>query len=356
MAQRGYILIYALAVLLFLTGTVTGAAYALRLGARETQQQREQLRAEFRLRGALQYTMAQFALAAAVSGGARPVTAAGGAAPRGSAPTGTAPTGTAPTGTAPPGTAPPGTAPPGNTVGGFAEPEPPGWALQEASKTLQIDAVEVEIVIEDPGGIADGNALDERMWTDYFSALGSAQPGEAEYWAAALLAWKERVGRANGRGGFASIDEMLRADALPVAVRYGGWATAQAAGSARAATPGFADLFVVGGGERVLDVNRAALPLLAAASGAAADRLASFRAARARERLTVAEAVRMLGERARPLLQETRSDPVFRVALSTETGALGGRLGLFAFVQRRNGQVQVLSWRLGPVVSAQAQR
>ena len=62
--QRGYILIYALTILLFLVGTVTGAAYALRLNAQEAYQQRERLRAEFRLRGALQYALAQFALAA----------------------------------------------------------------------------------------------------------------------------------------------------------------------------------------------------------------------------------------------------------------------------------------------------
>ena len=61
--QRGYILIYVMAILLFLVATVTGAAYALRLNAQESHQQREHLRAEYRLRGALQYALAQFALA-----------------------------------------------------------------------------------------------------------------------------------------------------------------------------------------------------------------------------------------------------------------------------------------------------
>ena len=37
--QHGYILIYAMAVLLFLVATLTGAAYALRLNAQENHQQ-----------------------------------------------------------------------------------------------------------------------------------------------------------------------------------------------------------------------------------------------------------------------------------------------------------------------------
>ncbi|OGA49733.1 MAG: hypothetical protein A3G25_05335 [Betaproteobacteria bacterium RIFCSPLOWO2_12_FULL_63_13] len=314
MAQRGYILIFVLAILLFLVGTVTGAAYALRLGAQEGHQQRERLRAEFRVRGALHYALAQFALAAAT-----PAPAAG------------------------------------KSANDQNEQPRPGWPLEESSQSLQIDGIEVEVAIEDPGGIADANALDEHMWTDYFAELLHAPSAEARRLGAALVAWKERVGKTNGRGGFASIDEMLMPDALPVSARYGGAAAGDDADAASQGLQGFADLFMVGTGERVFDVNRAALPLLAAATGAGADRLAAYDAARQRARLSLAEAVRILGERARPLLQETRTDPVYRIVLSTQTGIGTGRMRLAAFVQRREGLVRVLSSRLGTADAANAQ-
>lgn len=319
--QRGYILIYALTILLFLVGTVTGAAYALRLNAQQSHQQREQLRAEFRLRGALHYALAQFALAGAARASAA-VPVAADARPE------------------------------------KPEQSAPGWRLEASTQKLQIDGVEVAVAIEDPGGIADANALDERMWADYFAALGTAQPGEARRWAAAVIAWKARVGKANGRGGLAGIDDLLMLDALPAAVRYGGWAAAERPGTPQGTGPGFADLFMVGGGERVFDVNRAALPLVAAVTAAGTEQLAAYRAARARGKLTVGEAVRALGERARPLLQESRIDPVYRIVLATETGAGVGasRLSLAAFVQRRDGQVRMLSSRLNPVAAADVEQ
>ena len=321
--QRGYILIYALTILLFLVGTVTGAAYALRLNAQEAYQQREQLRAEFRLRGALHYALAQFALAAPAptAAAARPAT------------------------------------------GQSEKPAQPGpgWRLEASAHQLQIDGDDVAVAIEDPGGIADANAMDERMWTDYFAALapGMAQPGKARRWAAALIAWKARVGNANGRGGFASIDDLLMLDALPAAVRYGGWAAAERPMTGQEADPGLPDLFLAGIGERVFDVNRAALPLLAAATGAGAEQLAAYRAARERGKLTLDDAVRLLGERARPLLQESRTDAVARLVLTTAvgTGAAGDRrLSLAAFVQRRDGAVRVLSSRLNPLAAADAEQ
>lgn len=308
--QRGYILIYALTILLFLVGTVTGAAYALRLNAQEAYQQRERLRAEFRLRGALQYALAQFALAAQ---------------------------------------APSAAGTPSNA--GQPDETEAAWRLEASAQQLQIDGTQIAIGIDDPGGIADANALDERMWTDYFAALGVARPGEAQRWAAAVIAWKARVGKANGRGGFAGIDDLLLLDALPATVRYGGWAAAERPDTAQDTAPGFPDLFLVGAGERVFDVNRAALPLIAAATGASTEQLDAYRAARERGKLTLSDAVRLLGERARPLLQESRTDPVFRLVLTTAAGG-ASRLGLAAFVQRRDGQVRVLASRLNPVAAA----
>lgn len=308
--QRGYILIYALTILLFLVGTVTGAAYALRLNAQEAYQQRERLRAEFRLRGALQYALAQFALAAQ---------------------------------------APSAAGTPSNA--GQPDETEAAWRLEASAQQLQIDGTQIAIAIDDPGGIADANALDERMWTDYFAALGGARPGEAQRWAAAVIAWKARVGKTNGRGGFAGIDDLLLLDALPATVRYGGWAAAERPDTAQDTAPGFPDLFLVGAGERVFDVNRAALPLIAAATGASTEQLDAYRAARERGKLTLSDAVRLLGERARPLLQESRTDPVFRLVLTTAAGG-ASRLGLAAFVQRRDGQVRVLASRLNPVAAA----
>jgi len=327
--QHGYILIYALTILLFLVGTVTGAAYALRLNAQEAYQQREQLQAEFRLRGALHYALAQLSLAALAQTAAATT----------------------------PATTPAAT----TTTGQLEKPGPsgPGWRLETSAHQLQIDGAEVTITIEDPGGIADANAMDERMWTDYFTALGVAQPGEAPRWAAALIAWKTRVGKANGRGGFASIEDLLMLDALPATVRYGGWAAAERPSTGQEAGPGLPDLFLVGSGERVFDVNRAALPLLAAATGASTEQLAAYRAARERGKLTPDEAVRLLGERARPLLQERRTDAVARLVLTTTAGtsaAGASRLSLAAFLQRREGEVRVLASRLNPMAAADVEQ
>ena len=93
------------------------------------------------------------------------------------------------------------------------------------------------------------------------------------------------------------------------------------------------------------------LPLIAAATGASTEQLDAYRAARERGKLTLSDAVRLLGERARPLLQESRTDPVFRLVLTTAAGG-ASRLGLAAFVQRRDGQVRVLASRLNPVAAA----
>ena len=347
--QHGYILIYAMAVLLFLVATLTGAAYALRLNAQENHQQREQLRAEFRLRGALQYALAQFARGAT----ARAAPAAGTAAD-------TRRTENAER---------PAEKPADRAADRPTDRSTSGWRLEQGSQELQIDGVDVTVAIDDPGGIADANALDERMWADYFAGLGAAQPDAARRWAAAVIAWKERVGKVNGRGGFTGIDDLLMLDALPASVRYGGWVAAEGPDTPAETMPGLPDLFMAGGGERVFDVNRAALPLVAALTGAGAEQLAAYRAARERGKLTVGDAVRILGERARPLLLQSRTDPVFRVVLSTETGTTAGgagstavnsaganRLSLAALVQRRDGQVRVLSTRLGPTVAVAAER
>jgi len=137
-------------------------------------------------------------------------------------------------------------------------------------------------------------------------------------------------------------------------VRYGGWAAAERPRASQEAGPGLPDLFLAGGGERVFDVNRAALPLVAAVTGAGTEQLAAYSAARERGKLTVGEAVRVLGERARPLLQESRTDAVVRLVMTTTAGA--SRLSLAAFLQRREGQVRVLAWRLNPMAAADAEQ
>jgi hypothetical protein len=302
--QRGYILIYALAVLLFLVGTVTGAAYGLRVDAQEITQRREQLRAEFRLRGGLQYALAQFELGRAAAAAA-----------------------------------------------GTGQEQPRrGWRAEASKYQVQIDAEDVAVTIEDPGGIADLNALDERMWTDYLAAAAAIQPEQARRWAAAVMAWKARLGKANGRGAFASVEDLLALDVLPVAVRYGGRAAAVDPSGPAGDAPGLTDLFVVNGSDRAMDVNRAALPLVAAFTGAGAEALAAYEAARRQRKLTAADATRLLGSRATQIMQESRPDAVIRVVLTTVAGP--ARLALTALVRRQDNVLRVIGTRFDPMAAA----
>ena len=304
--QRGYILIYALAVLLFLVGTVTGAAYGLRVDAREVTQHRERLRADYRLRGGLQYALAQFEL--------------------------------------------------GRTAAGAqsAEQEKPGrgWRLEASTHQLQVDEEDVTLTIDDPGGVADLNALDERMWTGYFAAAAAMQPEQARRLAGAVLAWKARLGKANGRGAFASVEDLLSLDVLPVTLRYGGRAASDDPTAASGATPGLADLFVASGGDRVLDLNRAALPLVAAYTGAGPEALAAYDAARRQRKLTAADVTRLLGERAAQIMQENRPDALTRLVFTTAAGP--ARLALTALVRRQDNSLRVISTRLDPMAAGAA--
>ena len=306
-AERGYILIFALAVLLFLVGTVTGAAYALRLDAAEVARQREQLQAELRLRGALQYALAQFTLGVPAANAGSPPSDAGA--------------------------------------------KPRGWRFEPSTQAVQIDGAEIAATLENPGGIADPNSFDERAWSSYFAALPVAGAEQARRWAAAVISWKERIGRANGRGGFAAIDDLLALDALPVAVRYGGRSVRDDSGEVIPGLPGMPELFVVGAGEKVLDVNRAALPLIAAYTGASAESLAAFALAREQRKLTAEEAQRLLGPRAGPALQDKRTDEAFRLTLTTASGA--HRMVMVAHLRYQDKSFRLLSTRIGPAAAAE---
>jgi hypothetical protein len=321
--QRGFVLIYALTVLLFLVGTVTGAAYALRLNSSAIYQQREQIGAEFRLRGALEYALAQFALARADASASPTANPAANPAIN------------------------PSSNPAGNPSAVRPERPARGWRLEAASYPVQIDGVDVALMIEDPGGIADANTLDERMWTDYFTGLGVAKPEQAQRWAAAVMEWKARLGRTNGRGGFTSIEDLMALDILPAVVRYGGWAGTDRPRSDEVIMPGLPDVFLTGTGEKVFDVNRAALPLVAAFTGARPDPLATYDAARHKGKVTMDDAVRILGGRAQSVLQDRRTDPIFRLIMTTKSGA--SRLELTVLLKRQNDDVQVLAWRLQPL-------
>jgi len=304
-AQRGYILIYALAVLLFLVGTITGAAYGLRVDAQEVMQHREQLRAEYRLRGGLQYALAQIEL--------------------------------------------------GRAAAGTPEQGKPsrGWRLEASTHQLQIDGEELMLTIDDPGGIADLNALDERMWTDYFAAFAAIQPEQAHRLATAVVAWKARLGKANGRGAFASVEDLLALDLLPVTLRYGGRAIMDDPSSRSGVAPGLADLFVVTGGDRVLDLNRAALPLVAAFTGAGAEALAAYDAARQQRKLTAGDAPHLLGSRAAQTMQENRPDAVTRLLFTTAAGP--AQLALTALVRRQDNILRVIGTRIDPMAAAAEQ-
>lgn len=302
--QRGYILIYAVTVLLFLVGTVTGAAYGLRMDAQETARQQELMRAEFRLRGALQYMQAQFVLASP-------------------APTTGSPTPTRPT----------------------VETPGRGWRLEPGTWHVVIDGEDVSVTISDPGGIADANLFDEGMWTRYFAAAAGVTPEVARRWAATVMSRSETTGRISGRKGFADIDELLALDSLPVSVRYGSNIMGERTGPEEF-QPGLAEVLLAGAGDRSLDPSRAALPLVAALTGADAERLSAYTGARQQRRLTVEDAQRILGNRTGTVMQDSRPDAILRVVLSTSAG--NHRTGMLAFVRRQENNVRLLSARLHP--------
>lgn len=329
---RGFILIYVAGILLFLSATVMGMAVALRLDTQVLLRQKENLQSEYRLEAGLQYTLAQLAKATAIDATA--------------------------------------------TIDQREKERLGGWKINGGLYQAEIGGATVTFLLEDAGGAVDLNTLSEAEWKRYFTALGLGSPEEAALWAQRILEAKALAGQSNGGKGFTSIDDVLALDSLPAAVRYGrggdasgapatppvgadggpaGAAVPPAGGDATAAGKGGAytgqitslrELFSVGTGMRQVEVNRSALPLFAALTTASTEQLVKFEQARQSKPLTLAEAVQMLGEAARPLLYVGKS-PLIRLRMETDAGP--GRLGMKVLLKNNNGSYLAAEKRLTPV-------
>lgn len=355
-SERGFILIYVAGILLFLSATVMGMAVALRLDTQVLLRQKENLQSEYRLDAGLQYTLAQLAKAAAIGSSA--------------------------------------------SIDLREKGRMGVWKVNGGLYQAEIGGATVTFMLEDAGGALDLNTLTEEEWTRYFTALSLGSPEEAGLWAKRILEAKTLAGQSNGGKGFASIDDVLAVDTIPAAVRYGRGGEGASAGVGAAAVgtgaapdvaaattaagvtspttagatgamgaasstgasavnaplagsagytgqiPSLRELFSVGTGIRQLEVNRSPLPLFAALTNAKIEQLVKFGQARQAKPLTVAEAVQILGEPARPILYVGKS-PMLRLRMETDAGP--GRLGMSVLLKSGDGNYVVAEKRITPV-------
>lgn len=239
--QRGYVLIFVAGVLLFISVLVLGMASALRLDAQLTLREKEQLQSEYVLRGGLQYLLAQM-------GVTRHAEQMGGA------------------------------------LDARVKEELGLWRIDGGPYSVALRGGTVLIRLDDAGLLPDANQLSDKEWERLLVALGGS-PGRAKMWVQRILQEKEAAAKRTGKGGFASIQEVLGIAEIPLEMRYGKGEEA----------PGLKDLLSVGTELKQLEVNRSPLILFQALLEAKGEDLQKFEAARRERRLTLAEAQKYLG-------------------------------------------------------------
>jgi hypothetical protein len=95
------------------------------------------------------------------------------------------------------------------------------------------------------------------------------------------------------------------------------------------------------------------LPLVAAFTGAGADALAAYDAARQQRKLTAGDAPRLLGSRAAQIMQEKRTDAVIRLVFTTAAGP--AKLALTVLVRRQDNILRVIGTRFDSMAAAAEQ-
>ncbi|MBS4099354.1 MAG: hypothetical protein KGZ83_21285 [Sulfuricella sp.] len=264
-AQRGFILIYVIGILVFLELVGLGVAYALRVNAQQVINDKEGVQNEMILGSALQFAAAQ----AIKTRLAEPMVA---------------------------------------TLPKEESAKLVLWKMGMGPYLANIHGRDVEIYVEDGGDLPDINALTKEDIQRIFRALG-AREDEAATLADTLVKAREIIGRARDANGFATMEQLLELEFLPPRYKFGG--ASEESGKPEA-MPGLIQLVTVGTGMRSVSLNTAPLAVIGALCNADAAKMEKFATARAAaaaalppKKLTLAEAAQILGEIANQVLRDS---------------------------------------------------
>jgi hypothetical protein len=287
----GYILIYVLGILIFLSITILGVAYAVRINAQSVLYEKESVQDQYVLDSALQYTYAQLLKTRA----ATPVV---------------------------------------NALDPDQLEKLKLWKVGGGPYEITILDRPLEVSIEDGASRPDINLVSQGELQRIFFFLGAPGQEEAAKWAAAVVKARDAASSTGGDG-FASIDQVLALEEIPARYRFG----YEEGGSHQ---PGLADLFTAGTGSKTVNPNIAPLPLIGILTGASPDKLREFEQARRAKPLTVADAVTILGESARFALHDGVSS-VYRIELGMAGGGTGPQVE--ALVRDAGTRFDVISYK-----------
>lgn len=329
---RGFVMIYALGVLIFITVIALSLAYVLRLDAKLVNHEKTAIKTEQALRGALHYTLAELAKARAL----KPLLDSG------------------------------------QTV------QTPLWSTEAGPYQVRLD--DIDITIDFARVNPDINLATREVLARLLLYLGAQNMTEAEHYADIIIAARDKVdpnqvakqaaaggqtsaspGSASPGGtnpptpnpaaatpaggtppqtaappqaasptaagapapntatkGFSRIEEVLALDAIPLPLRNGTRPAKKDSGiEAEAPKPGLAQLFSVATGTRGLDVNRADLALVAAYSNAPLEKLIDFDRKRRQKPLTPDEGAALLGDGAKGIFAPANTATVQLKLVST---------------------------------------
>ena len=333
----GFIMIYALGILIFITVIALSLAYVLRLNAKLVSHEKTALKTELALRGALHYTLAQLARARALQTGQdQPRLAKGDVL----------------------------------------------WS--EAGGPYRLALEDMQVGIEFSKVNPDINLASREVLARLFLYIGARDLGEAQAYADIVLAVRDKdKGQTAAPGGapppadapaipgnappnpapaparqarppgFSRIEEVLALEAIPPELRNGSPAVKNEAGAVvEPAKPGLAQLFSVATGASKLDANRSDLALVAAYSNAPLEKLLAFDRARRQKTMTPDEAVVMLGEGAKELFAAPNAAAT-HLRLYVETPPYVGSAEAVINLAAPPGPGQIVNFKLQPPGSVQ---
>lgn len=340
--MAGFVMIYALGVLIFITVIALSLAYVLRLDAKLVNHEKLTVKTELALRGALHYTLAELAKTRAL----KPLQDGG------------------------------------QTI------EERLWSPDAGPYQIQFD--DIDIVIEFARVNPDINLVTREVLARLLLYLGAQNMEEALRYTDIVIGARDKIDpsqvaaqaavasksaapanpaavqptAADSSGGTAAtppataqdtaaaqpkgfnrIEEVMALEVIPLPLRNGTRPGKQKDGEATAAAkPGLAQLFTVGTGTKELDVNRADLALVAAYSNAPLDKLVEFDRKRRQKPLSPDEAVALLGEGAQGIfatankttiqLRLSSTNPLYpavaEAVVDPNTGPAPGRIVRFA--------------------------
>ena len=332
--MRGFVMIYALGVLIFITVIALSLAYVLRLDAKLVNHEKTAIKTEQALRGALHYTLAELAKARAL----QPLLDSGQAI------------------------------------------QTPLWSAEAGPYQVRLD--DIDVTVDFARVNPDINLATREVLARLLLYLGAQNMAEAEHYADIVIAARDKLdpsqvamqaaagnpagsnpggsnlgntapapatpnpvassptapsgtvpagstpappanaaapgGPAPAAKGFSRIEEVLALDAIPLPLRNGTRPAKKERGiEAEAPKPGLAQLFSVATGTRGLDVNRADLALVAAYSNAPLEKLVDFDRKRRQKPLSPDEGAALLGDGAKGIFAPANTATVQLKLIST---------------------------------------